>query len=188
MHTRSTLIATLYAVGLGLTGLGALIYLTNADALFLHFVPLVFFAALSFFIKRAGFHAAPQVTHSLVGIVDLAAVLIFGPVLGAWVAASSGFVYLFLNAWRREQHSLRNLLETPIFNAGLKTGMAYASSHLYLLLGGQFAPHAFSPALVPAFVVAMLAWFIVDHVGWGVLEFLRGGRDGLVAFMRSILF
>ncbi len=188
MHTRSTLIATLYAVGLGLTGLGALIYLTDADALFLHFIPLAFFAALSFFIKRAGFHAAPEVTHSLVGIVDLAAVLIFGPILGAWVAASSGFAYLLLNAWRREQHTLRNLLETPIFNAGLKTGMAYASSHLYLLLGGTFAPRVFTPALVPAFLAALLAWFTVDHVGWGLLEFLRGGKNGLTSFLRSILF
>ncbi|MDE3091885.1 MAG: hypothetical protein KGJ80_21135, partial [Chloroflexota bacterium] len=105
--TRNSLPATIYSLALGLFGIGALIALTDFRALEANAVPLAFFAALSFILKRAGFHAAAEVTHSLVGIVDLAAVFIFGPVPGAWVAAASGFFYLFLNAWRRDKHTFR---------------------------------------------------------------------------------
>ncbi len=185
--TRSAFLSTLYALGLGLCGIGALVALTDWSALFASFAPLAFFAALSVFVKRAGFHVAPQVTHSLVGNVDLAAVFIFGPILGAWVAAVSGFLYLFLNAWRREKHAAFNLLEIPIFNAGLKIGMAYASTHLYTLFGGRFPPREFLFADIPALGVATLAWFVVDHVGWGILEFTRGGRRALKNFLRTIL-
>ena len=184
--TRNSNLATAYALGLGLFGLIALVALTDWSVLFAHLVPVVFFAALSFFLKRAGFHAAPEITHSLVGVADLAAVFIFGPILGAWVAASSGFTYLFLNAWRHEQRAFHNLIELPIFNAGLKIGMAYASTHVYTMLGGMFAPHAFTFAMIPAVVAAILAWFITDHLGWALLEFLRGGRIALANFLRTV--
>ncbi len=184
---RQSLLPTLYTLALGLAGIGALIALTDPRALYENAAPLAFFAALSFIVKRAGFHIAPQVTHSLVGIVDLAAVFIFGPILGAWVAATSGFVYLFLNAWRHDQHTRRNLFEIPVFNAGLKIGMAYASTHLYTMLGGEFAPRDFTLAMIPAVLAAMLVWFAVDHIGWGLLEFFRGGKAALGNFLRSII-
>ncbi len=184
--TRNSLLATTYALGLGLCGLIALVALTDWNMLAANLAPLTFFAALSLVLKRAGFHAAPEVTHSLVGIIDLAAVFIFGPILGAWVAASSGFTYLFLNAWRREKHAFRNLIELPTFNAGLKIGMAYASTHVYMLLGGTFAPRSFTVAMIPAVIAAMLAWFVVDHSGWALLEYLRGGAKGLRIFLRTV--
>jgi len=187
MKIRNSLPATIYALALGWFGLGALVILTDWRALQANALPLAVFAALSFILKRAGFHAAPEVTHSLVGIVDLAAVFIFGPLPGAWVAATSGFFYLFLNAWRRDKHTIRELVEIPIFNAGLKIGMAYASSHLYLMFGGRFAPREFTLATIPAVVTAGLAWFVIDHIGWGLLEFLRGGAQALANFVRSIL-
>ncbi|MBI4788522.1 MAG: SpoIIE family protein phosphatase [Chloroflexi bacterium] len=184
---RHTFFATLYSVALGLTGVGFLVGVTRSDVLLANAAPLAFFAALSFMLKRAGFHVAPQVTHSLVGIIDLAALFVFGPILGAWVAASSGFVYLFLNAWRRDKHSLRDFLEIPLFNAGLKVGMCYAASHVYALLGGQFAPRMLTPETLPAFLAAVVTWFALDHLGWGLLEYLRGGATALVAFLRTIL-
>ncbi|MGE5262992.1 MAG: SpoIIE family protein phosphatase [Acidobacteriota bacterium] len=179
---------TVYTIALGLAGLGFLIAVTDPSALTGRLVPLVFFAALSFILKRAGFHAAPQVTHSLVGIIDLAAVLIFGPVLGAWVAASSGFVYLFLNAWRRDNHTLYSLFGMPVFNAGLKVGMAFAAYQVYGMLGGQPAPRALTLETVPAFLAAVIVWFLIDHTGWAILEYLRGGTTGLVEFLRSVLY
>ncbi len=188
MKNRRGIVTTFYALGIGAGGLLALVLLTAPGALTGNAVPLAFFAALSLFVKRTGFHVAPQVTHSLVGIVDLAAVFIFGPVLGAWVSASSGFLSLLLNAWRHEQHSFHNLFEIPIFNAGLKVGMAFASSELYGMLGGQFPPRGLAPAVAPAFVAAMVVWFTVDHVGWGLMEFARGGWRALIDFLRRILY
>ena len=181
-------LSTIYALAIGICGVGALIALTDWRTLYANALPLTFFAALSLILKRAGFHAAPEVTHSLVGIVDLAAVFIFGPILGAWVAAASGFLYLFLNALRRSKHTLRHIFEAPIFNAGLKIGMAYVSTHLYTLCGGEFAPSDFTLYEILPVFVASLALFTIDHIGWGLLEFLRGGVTGLVTFYRSIFF
>ncbi len=185
---RNNFLATIYAFGLGLTGILALVTLTEWDALFANSVPLAFFVVLSFVLKRAGFHAAPQVTHSLVGIIDLAAVLTFGPIQGAWVAAVSGFVYLFLNALRHEKHTFTNLIEIPTFNAGLKIGMAYASTHTYTFLGGAFPPRNLTIEMMMPMAGAVFAWFVVDHIGWALLEFLRGGRPALEQFLRTILF
>jgi serine phosphatase RsbU (regulator of sigma subunit)/putative methionine-R-sulfoxide reductase with GAF domain len=181
-----SLAATTYVLAIGLCGIGALVALTDWHALSAHATPLAFFVALSFVLKRAGFHAAPEVTHSLVGIIDLAAVLIFGPILGAWVAAVSGFLYLFLNAARHERHTVHNLIEMPVFNAGLKIGMAYASTHAYTLLGGKFPPLELTAAMVLPILAAAVAWFVVDHLGWGILEFLRGGKDAFTNFIRTV--
>jgi serine phosphatase RsbU (regulator of sigma subunit) len=185
---QNSILATTYALVLGLAGILALLALTDWNALYAYALPLAFFGVLSFILKRAGFHAAPEVTHSLVGIVDLAAVLVFGPVLGAWVAAVSGFFYLFLNALRREKHTLGDLVEIPMFNAGLKIGMAYASTRAYEFFGGRFPPHTLNLAMVLPIAGAVLGWFLIDHLGWAILEFLRGGRQALNNFLRSILY
>ena len=184
---RKPLLPTLYALGIGAFGIAALVVLTDWHVLGTHFIPFVFFVVLSLFLKRAGFHAAPEVTHSLVGIVDLAAVFIFGPILGAWVAATSGFAYLFLNAWRRENRTFLSLIEMPVFNAGLKIGMAYASTHVYTLFGGKFAPETFTLLTMPAVFGASLTWFVIDHLGWATLEFWRGGQTAVINFFRTVL-
>ncbi|MCI0478102.1 MAG: hypothetical protein L0Y55_17810, partial [Anaerolineales bacterium] len=186
--TRNTILATTYALGIGAFGVLALVALTNWDALFAQFATLALFVALSFVLKRAGFHAAPEVTHSLVGIIDLAAVLIFGPILGAWVAAVSGFLYLFLNAARREKHTFGDLIEMPIFNAGLKIGMAYASTHAYTAFGGKFPPHQVAPEIILPLLGASLAWFAIDNLGWALLEFLRGGAPALQSFLQRTVW
>lgn len=178
----------IYALGIGSCGVLALIALTDGDALFAQAAPLAFFVALSFLLKRAGFHAAPEITHSLVGIIDLAAVLIFGPILGAWVAALSGFLYLFLNALRHEKHTVGNLIEMPLFNAGLKIGMAYGSTHAYTALGGTFPPQHVSPEILPPLLSASFVWFALDNLGWGLLELLRGGVGALQLFIRRTLW
>ncbi|MCX7839243.1 MAG: SpoIIE family protein phosphatase [Anaerolineae bacterium] len=183
----NVLVAHLYALSIGSFGVLALMALTELDALLAHAPSLLFFIALSFILKRAGFHALPEMTHSLVGIVDLAAVLIFGPILGAWVAAVSGFFYLFLNALRREKHTFEYVIEMPLFNAGLKIGMAYASTHLYTALGGTFPPPQVTLNIVPALLGASFAWFAVDNIGWALMEFLRDGWSALQTFVRRTL-
>jgi len=184
--TRNSRYATIYTLTLGILGLAALVWLTEWQMLYDRIVPLTFFAALSLVVKRAGFHVAPQVTHSLVGIVDLAAVFAFGPIQGAWVAATSGFAYMFATSYRRNRRSPRDLFEVPTFNAGLKIGMAYAATAVYRSLGGSYAPEAFTVAMIPAVLAAILAWFIVEHVGWGLLQWLEGGRVALISFYRAI--
>jgi hypothetical protein len=185
--TRNSLSATIYTVTLGVIGIAALVALTDWRALIANAIPLAFFAGLSLSVKRAGFHVAPQVTHSLVGIVDLAAVFVFGPTQGAWVAATSGFSYLLATAYRRGRLTRRELFEIPLFNAGLKIGMAYASTLLYRGLGGSYPLEDFTFAMIPGVVAAILAWFSIDHLGWSILELLEGGRDSTLNLYRTIL-
>lgn len=183
---RNSLFATVYTLTLGAIGVIALILLTDWRVLFANLLPLAIFTALSLILKRAGFHVAPQVTHSLVGIIDLAAVFVFGPILGAWVAAASGGSYLLLNAVRRTRLTRRDLFEVPLFNAGLKIGMAYATTAVYRGLGGTYEPKEFSLAVLPAVFAAILAWFVVEHLGWGILQWIEGGGRALVDFYRTI--
>jgi serine phosphatase RsbU (regulator of sigma subunit) len=185
---RNSLLATTYSLAIGVFGVIALVVLTDWSAWFPHLPTLAFFVALSFILKRAGFHAAPEITHSLVGIVDLAAVLIFGPILGAWVAAASGFLYLFLSAVRRAKHTFGDLIEMPLFNAGLKIGMAYASTHVYRLFGGMFPPRQVTLDLILPLLSAVLVWFVADNIGWALLELLRGGTAALDGFLRRTLW
>ncbi len=184
--TRNSLPSTIYSLTLGIIGIAALVALTDWRALAANALWLAFFAALSLSVKRAGFHVAPQVTHSLVGIVDLAAVFVFGPIQGAWVAATSGFSYMFATAYRRGRRTRRELLEIPVFNAGLKIGMAYASTLLYRDLGGSYPLENFTLAMIPAVLAAILAWFLIDHLGWGILELLHGGREATINLYRTI--
>ena len=186
--TRHSILATTYSLAIGVFGVFALVALTDWGKWSAYLPTLAFFVALSVILKRAGFHAAPQVTHSLVGIIDLATVLIFGPILGAWVAAVSGFLYLFLNAARREKRTFSDLIEMPLFNAGLKIGMAYASTHMYTMFGGTFPPRHVTLEMLLPLLGAALAWFAIDNLGWAMLEFLRGGIRALVIFFRRTIW
>ena len=68
----------LYHLTVAAAGLLVLTQQTALDSLAAHLSELFIFLLLSLTVKRAGFHVAPQVTHSLVGIVDVAAVMVFG--------------------------------------------------------------------------------------------------------------
>ncbi len=188
MSTSKPLLARIYSLTLGVFGVFALVALTDWGKWTAYLPTLAFFVALSVILKRAGFHAAPEITHSLVGIIDLATVLIFGPILGAWVAAVSGFLYLFLNAARREKRAFADLIEMPLFNAGLKIGMAYASTHAYTLFGGTFPPRQVSLGMILPTLGAAVAWFAIDNLGWALLEFVRGGVQALIVFFRRTIW
>src|SRR5581483_2537199 len=120
----------------GLFGVGLLAYLTSLPALAADGLPVLFFILLSFIVKRAGVYSGPDTLHSLVGIVDLAAIFIFGPLPGAWVPALSSLLYMLVNNLEYRRRGLVGLLESPIFNAGLRALMGLASGGVFLALGG----------------------------------------------------
>jgi serine phosphatase RsbU (regulator of sigma subunit) len=178
--------------------------------------PLVVFILLSVLVKRAGFYVAPPATHSLVGIVDLAALLLFGPALGGWVAVLSDLIYLELHAVRYHApdwaYQLADRLElvrplmagpvrnpvdastsyeaflfTPIFSSGLKGLMALGAGFVYRSLGGAYAPITLSWRDVLPLGGLFVTWFLLDHVAWGLRAYLRNGREGLETFLRRVL-
>jgi sigma-B regulation protein RsbU (phosphoserine phosphatase) len=183
---RARLIA-IYSLGIGLAGWWFLLGATEWDALRAHLSPLLAFTVLSVVLKHLGLHIARDVTHSLVGIVDLAAVFAFGPSIGAWVAALSGVAYLELRAVRYRLFSQHFLLEHPLFSSGLKAMMALVCGGFYTRLGGRISPTVVSWQMLAPLLATLGLWFALDHIAWGLLTFLRAGWAGLLDFYHTIL-
>lgn len=191
----------LYSFVVGLAGLAILV--SRSGRSFLENpLQLILFAGLSLIAKRLGFHvfdetptratraatsrARPrEITHSLVGVIDLSALLIYGPIFGGWVAVLSEFTYLMLRRprlmWRTPQR-----WETAVFNAGLKASMALAGGAIYLALGGSFKPVQIAAPLLLSLAVLFLTWFALDHLGWSVRVGIDSGIAGVAAFLRTI--
>jgi len=182
-----TRLLTLYSLGIGVVGWSLLLYVTQWDALRANLWPLLAFTGLSLLIKRFGFHVARDITHSLVGIVDLAAIFALGPTAGAWVAALSGFTYLELHALRHHLFSWRFMGEHPVFSGGLKALMALGCGELYIRLGGTISPVTATWQMFVPLLGTLVLWFTMDHTAWGGRAFLRGGMSGLGDFLRRTL-
>lgn len=184
---RSPVPRLIFSFAVGLSGLGVLALLTDWSILRAQALPILFFILLSFIVKRAGVHSGPDTLHSLVGIVDLAAVFIFGPLPGAWVPAMSSLLYVLVNNLEYRRHSLIGLLETPLFNAGLRALMGIASGAVFVALGGTLPPQDYGITnLLPA-SAAMLLWFVLDNVGWALWESMRIGARNFWKLFRETL-
>ncbi len=184
---RSPIPRLIFSFTVGLAGLGLLVLLTDWETLRAQALPILFFILLSFIVKRAGVYSAPDTLHSLVGIVDLAAVFIFGPLPGAWVPALSSLLYILVNNLEYGHHSPLALLETPLFNAGLRALMGLLSGAAFVALGGVLPPIDFGITnLLPA-AAAMLIWFMLDNLGWALWEMMRLGTRNFFKLFRETL-
>ncbi len=185
------LLPDLYGLSVGLLGLGALGYFV-AGGEKLEWLPILVFAALSLVTQRSSFHLGTPIVHSLAGVIDLSAVITLGPVDGGVVAATSGLVYLGLSALRHRRWSYRNFIGWPIFNAGLKAGMALLSGSLFEALTGplplgqpeQVSLHVLTGDQFLSICAVSLLWFGLDHLGWSILDYLEGGWERLRTFVR----
>lgn len=190
---RGSLIAG-YSLGIGILGWVLLVHRTRWAALWPDSGAIALFTALSCLLKHLGFRVERDVTHSLVGIVDLAAVFVFGPVAGGWVAALSGLLYLGLRALLSRPKTApaapafdwKSAIEFPLFSSGLKACMALASGALYLALGGTIGASTTTWSMLVPLSATLLLWFLLDHAAWGGRALLRGGRAELRAFYRRI--
>jgi len=183
-HTR--LIAA-YSLGIATVGWLLLLLTTPWDAWRANLWPILMFAGLSCVIKGFGFHVTREVTQSLVGIVDLAAVFVLGPEIGGWVAAVSGLVYLELYAARRRSFSWHLVGEHPLFSGGLRAMMAMACGHFYLGTGGSIPLKVVTWEMLVPLLATFFLWFLMDQVAWGLRAYLREGRSGLTVFLRQTL-
>ncbi len=184
---RPPLPRLLFSFGVGLLGLGVLGILTDWAVLWQKILPILFFILLSFIVKRAGVYSHPDTLHSLVGIVDLAAIFIFGPVPGAWVPALSSLFYILINNLEYRRRDFVRTLESPLFNAGLKALMGLVCGAVFLNLGGKLPPPDFGIInLIPS-GAAMLLWFGLDNLGWGLWETIRIGAREFYKLFRSTL-
>jgi serine phosphatase RsbU (regulator of sigma subunit)/putative methionine-R-sulfoxide reductase with GAF domain len=184
---RPPLPRLVFSFAVGLFGLAVLLWLTDWNALWGEARNILFFILLSFIVKRAGVYSQPDTLHSLVGIVDLAAIFIFGPVQGAWVPALSSLFYILINNLESRRRDYLRILESPIFNAGLKALMGLACGAVFLALGGALPPPDFGVInLIPS-GAAMLLWYVLDNLGWGIWEIIRMGGVSFYKVFRETL-
>lgn len=180
------MIARLYRWGIAVLGLILLAVSLARLPSPLPWFSLVVFALLSWAIRRAGFRVAEEVTHSLVNVVDVAAVLLFGPVGGALVGSvGSALAFLFADLWR-SQRPLPVLIERSLFAAGVRILMALGVGSFYLSLGGRLAPDTLSVTQLLPLLVLFLSWFGLDHLLWMGNAFVSGGPARARSFLRTI--
>jgi serine phosphatase RsbU (regulator of sigma subunit)/putative methionine-R-sulfoxide reductase with GAF domain len=173
---------------LGVAAIGLLLLIQNSPhaGLVSQLGDLVTFLLLSLVVKRAGFKVAPNVTHSLVGVVDVTALLIFGPAAGGWIAGLSSMLHIVGVYLGHRDTSRRMTVSLAAFSFGLKACMAFLAAQTYVALGGVLRPTTIGvPDLLP-FAALCIAWFGLDHLGWALGELIERGRAGLAVFLRRL--
>ncbi len=187
MKTRSRVISAMraYRLLVGLAGLitlaltlphTALPPLTDALALL----------AVSTCIKRLGFHVISGVTHSLVGIVDLAVLFLFGGPSAGLLAGLGAALAQWLATNGDERESVRASLLASWYVGGLRALILVAVGALYRALGGE-VPLGILTWLGFARVLATsIALFALDHVVWWLAVTLAKGWPGGIDFLQRI--
>jgi sigma-B regulation protein RsbU (phosphoserine phosphatase) len=176
---------TTYSLFVGLTGVGLLGYGLVIGEEQPRLLPILVFAALSFLVQRSGFSLGSPGVHNLGGVIDLAAVLVLGPVAGALVAVLSGVINLELSVFLRRRFTRRDWVEIPLFSAGLKALMALVAGALYVRLEGPLPLTSLGAKTALATGAVCIVWFILEQLGWGIWAFLAGGQAQLRLFLRD---
>jgi GAF domain-containing protein len=176
---------TTYAVLVGLAGLGTLAFGLARMEQPLDWWAVLVLACLSFLVQRSSSHLGSPVTHSLSGVIDVAAVLSLGPLAGAVVAVFGGPAYLVFYAIRHRLLTFHFLIELPLSNAGLKAWMALAGGAIYACLGGPLPVTDLDSRTALAVGTLCLAWFVLDHLGWAIWDLLDGGWEQLRSYVRD---
>ncbi|HYN87381.1 MAG TPA: hypothetical protein VER55_02565, partial [Ardenticatenaceae bacterium] len=145
------------------------------------------FVALSWAVKRAGFRVVGEVTHSLVNVVDVAILLLVGPLWGALVIVASNALALLAWDLRREHWTAPELLERAVFVGGIRALIALAAGNLYLALGGALAPTSFSGADLLPLGALFVTWFGLDHLLWTGHAFAQGGKPEARRFLEAAI-
>lgn len=177
----------LCAVLVGFAGIAALIAGLGSWPAGVGWASILVFAALSFLVQRTSFHLGSPMVHSLAGVIDVAALLALGRAPGAVVAVLSGTAYLALNALRHEKSDRRDLLDLPLFNAGLKALMALAGGSLYVALGAELPLVSLDGRTAVAAALLSIFWFVLDQVGWLLWNYSEGGPAQLQRFVQDAL-
>ncbi len=176
-----------YRLIVGATGWCLLLYFALTMESGINWISVSSLFLLSLGIKRLGVKVTSQVTHSLVGMVDLAALISLGPVQGGFVAGLSSSLCLLLADEPVCDHSSGELVVSTLFSGGLNILMTFASAQVYAWLGGSIAPSVIDGSLLFPALGASAAWFTLDHMGWCFCELFSSGTQATRLFLRIVL-
>ena len=177
----------LYSLGIGLTGWLWLLLRTDWGALRANLWTVLLFAALSSLVKGLAPPLAQHVVHSWSSVVELAALWVFGPSLGAWVASLSGLALVAMPTLRDDRLSWSRVGLEPIFGSGLSAALALICGELYVRLGGALAPAATMWGMLPPLFAALILWFALAFALWAGRILLRDGPDVALRSVQAAL-
>lgn len=147
---------------------------------------LALFGALAFAVDLLSFRAPPADTHSLSGIVLIAAALSLGPTAGALLAAIEGALSgVALTFLYHRPPSFYLLGARPFLRGGARALAILAGAALATAATGrpQYDPQTLDPlALALAVVPCYLVSLQLGRIG---REYLQGGRSGISTWWRS---
>nr|MBA3534627.1 GAF domain-containing protein [Ardenticatenales bacterium] len=144
------------------------------------------FVVLSWLVKRAGFRIIAEVTHSLVNVVDVGALLLLGPLGGAIVGSLSSMLHLQFSLLRRGSWRGHEFFDLPLFDGAVKMILALAGGTFYLQAGGILAPTMLSVDMLLPLTILYLSWFSLDHLLWSWLFLISGGVEKAREFIVRI--
>ncbi len=187
MNTARARLA-LYGIAVGLLGWTSLALLWQdmpggAGPL----LEIALFALLSILIKSLGFQVAPDVTHSLVGVADLAVLFARGPLEAGVVAAVSGGICQVACARSRRPRQWTVYPSLALLGSGLNALMAVVTGWVFERLAGPLPLGQLDGRAGLAVLAVCATWFTLDHLGWATAEWLVSGVSGAVHFVRDIL-
>ena len=183
--TRARL-TTLYHYIVALIGLSVLWAFTSLAWLEANRFELLLFLTLSLLVKRAGFEVLPYLKHSLVGIVDLAGLMVFG-MAGGWVASLSAGLYSLGTQWRHRNLAWSEARQLAAFRFGLKALMSVGGVWVFTGLGGNVPLMSLALPIMLPLLALCLTWFALDHLAWTAREWLVEGMRGVTRFWRLSL-
>jgi len=179
--------ASLYQIVVALVGWAAYALLASAGAAQAGWADIAIFALVSIGVKQLGFHVAHHVTHSLVGVIDLAALFSMGDFGAATVACvSSGICQSVLCESDDDLRSIERW-RAVAFVSGLNVLKVTVSAWAYRMAGGTIPLVAITwPSLLPV-LVAGITWFTLDHACWCAYTWLSEGFARARVFLHRIL-
>lgn len=178
---------SLYCCLVGIAGWALLLVYTIGSTIDASLIGLVFFIALSTSSKRLGVRVGQDITYSLVGVVDLAVLYIFGVPAALIVTAASSALSHLLDIPDRAPAEFKHIIRLAFFNSGLNALMVLATAAVYRTAGGKIPLAEVTwRSLFPA-GAASLTWFILDHLGWALTRVTADGVRGGIRFLREII-
>jgi serine phosphatase RsbU (regulator of sigma subunit)/putative methionine-R-sulfoxide reductase with GAF domain len=177
---------TAYGLLVGLIGLGLAGYVLLHSPGKPPWPAIGLFAGFSLLVKQSSRNPQWPAKHGLVALIDVAAVLALGPAAGASVTATSGLADLGFDAVRRRQFTFRQLLAIPLFDAGLKAGVAWVAGLSFGVIAGPAPVPELSWATALGTAVLCLVWVLLDQLGWATWNLVDGGWGRLGALLRRL--
>jgi phosphoserine phosphatase RsbU/P len=184
-HTRAISAMHAYRLLVGLAGFAALALTLPRTAL-PPWTDALALLAISTCIKRLGFNVISGVTHSLVGIVDLAILFLFGGASAGLLAGLGAALARLVATGQDGDEAVLSRALASWYVGGLRALILVAVGALYRALGGEIPLGILTWVGFARVIASSIALFALDHAAWWLSAVLADGWSGGSEFLQRI--